>query len=109
MVVKRKIPLRGMDVYYMADVAMKYPGIYDNRFMLSLIDFFSEKEMEEYAENIVKRSKFYKNDSLENIELLYKLGILYNDMGNMKKMKKVMLRVKKINPGYKKVNYYLTN
>ncbi len=107
--VKIMIPLKEMDIYYMANSAIKYPGVYDRDFILDLIRLFSEREMEEYAVDIVKRSKYYKSSDSKNIEILYQLGIVYHDMENRKQMKKIMQRVKKIHPDYKKVNYYLTN
>jgi len=107
--VKKVIPLRAMDVYHMANSAIKHPNIYNTDFIKDLIDLLSEKEMEEYAIDIVKSSKFYKFDSIRSIEVLYKLGILYNKIGKKRKMKKTMLRVRRISPDYKKVNYYLTN
>ncbi len=93
--VENIVPLRGRDVYYMADAAIKYPGIYNEKFVLGLITFFSDREEEEFAEKIVKGSKFFRMDNLDNIEILYSLGLLYYKIGNIKKMKKIMLKVKR--------------
>ena len=107
--ISKLIPVRIKDIYYMADSALKYPGIYNRDFILRIADLFVESEEDKFAINIIRGSKFFKEGSKSNIEILYKLGMIYNDIGKKKKMKKIMLRVKKINPDYKKVNYYLTN
>ena len=106
--VKTIMPLRGKDIYYMAGEVVKYSGIYDKNFVLSLIDFFSEREEERFAENIVKGSKFFNMNNKYSIDILYELGLLYDKIENYKKMKKMMLRIKSIDPEYKKVDYYLT-
>ncbi len=106
--VKNIVPLRGKDIYYMANETLKFPGIYNKNFILSLITIFSEREEEQFAESIVKRSEFFKVYTKESIEIIYNLGLIYYKMGDIKGMKKMMLRVKSLDPGYKKVDFYLT-
>lgn len=100
--------IRTRDIYYMGKIFVKYPGVYNKGFILEISDFFKGKEQEEYAAEIIENSKFYKDDNENNIKVLYELGIIYDLMGEKRKAKKIMMRVKSIDPGYKKVDFYLT-
>ena len=102
------IPIRTKDIYYMAGSVLNIPGIYDRDFILNAADFFKDREEDNFAIDIIKRSKFFNDERRENIEIFYKLGLIYNDIGNRKKTRKMMLKVKRIDPKYKKVGYYLT-
>ncbi len=106
--VLKKIQLRTRDVYFWTDAVLKYSGTYNTDFIFKVSDYFIDKEQDEYSVDIIKRSKFFKNKDKTNIEIYYKLGLIYNNMGNHKAAKKMMLKVYNINKGYKRVNYYLT-
>jgi len=97
-----------MDIYYLADAVIAIPDIYDRNFIVSAADLFLEKEMGEYAVDIVKRSKFLKDKTEEDIEVYYKLGTIYDELGDKKKAKNMMLKVYNMDRNYKQVNYYLT-
>jgi len=103
------LPVRIRDIYFMSSFIIKYPNVYDSEFILKTSEMLVKEGMEEYAIDILKRSKFFKDKHEENIEVLYNLGMIYSKIGDKKRLKKMMLRVYNINKNYKRVNYYLTN
>ncbi len=103
------LPVRIRDIYFMSDFIVRYPNVYNKSFILKVADLLIGKGMSEYAINIIKKSKFFKDKSLSDVEVFYKLGLIYLKVGDKKRAKKIMLKVYNINKNYKKVNHYLTN
>ncbi|MEN8155182.1 MAG: hypothetical protein ABFR75_14285 [Acidobacteriota bacterium] len=89
--------------------SLKNPNIYEIKFILLSSEFFTKKNDLNNSISILKRSKFFRSEIKDNIDIFYDLGILYYKQKEYRKSFEMMTKVNKLHKNYKNVKFYLTN
>jgi tetratricopeptide (TPR) repeat protein len=88
-------------------ICHKNPQTCEINFYLQAAGYYEKIKKIKLAIAILKKSRYYSSRNQENIDLFYKLGVLYFKMKNWQKSLVEMVKVNRIRQGYKDCDYYI--
>jgi tetratricopeptide (TPR) repeat protein len=85
-------------------VCLKKPGTYNAEFIHTAVDYLEKNGAIKSAITVIEKSKFFESQVPDHIDIYYKLGRLYLEVGDLKNALQQMRKVKSLRSDYESVD-----